>query len=345
MQHGQHKMAQSGESNRLTGLISVKIIAGLILLTGLATFSPHLGEYACLNQVYLKLARSVLLTPATGFSVPASCLGPVSWLLDGPRGGLRRMQMSILVGEPENSAHILDGLPVESAPVRLAYLIQGRAYMKNGDGEKAIQAWVQGGDLVDLILAGRSAMEAGNPGKALKFWEPAQKIWQKKGISTDGERKLAASALSSMAGISAGQGDHKNAAKITLEMAQFLDPPYRYEAFASAGFLYMHAGDLMEAKSWFEQARQGSPESAIPYIGLGRVAGEMDKWSESISYFQEAVRIDSQSGSSWYWLGKAYVKTGRISDGCQAFAQASLLEPSNASIQKDMDASGCNDKK
>ena len=91
--------------------------------------------------------------------------------------------------------------------------------------------------------------------------------------------------------------------------------------------MYLWAGDMEQARRWFEAAHELEPDSYRPYYGLGLVFAAEGQWDRAVSYFETAVQLDPGASGPWKWLGTAYERLGQYDLAFDAYVRERTAEP------------------
>lgn len=95
------------------------------------------------------------------------------------------------------------------------------------------------------------------------------------------------------------------------------------------GNLYLQEGKADSAENAFEQALRKDERLYHAHVGLGRVYLERQlKPKKSLSYFRNAIKVDSTQAMAFGFLAGAYLEMGK-DDDAEAFAQKALKMDAN----------------
>jgi tetratricopeptide (TPR) repeat protein len=98
--------------------------------------------------------------------------------------------------------------------------------------------------------------------------------------------------------------------------------------------------DLARAEREFQAAIASQPDSIAGYYALGAFYNRRERWSESITTMEKAVRTTNVQTpnavltSTHYLLGVAYQKTGRLDRAKAEYEMALQVSPSNEDAKK-----------
>jgi tetratricopeptide (TPR) repeat protein len=87
-----------------------------------------------------------------------------------------------------------------------------------------------------------------------------------------------------------------------------------------------HRGDVRGAIAQYKAAIRLRPDWADPYRGLGQVLLDHHDYAEAIDALQSAVGLGRGDHLAFYWLGRAFMGTGRLPQATQALARALELQ-------------------
>jgi tetratricopeptide (TPR) repeat protein len=120
------------------------------------------------------------------------------------------------------------------------------------------------------------------------------------------------------------------AAALSFQKAIQLDPSLADASF-QLGLLYVNAREnLPEAIRLLEKARSLKPNIAGIHTALGSVFLQSGKPAEAAAELEIAVKLDPESGESFYQLADAYRKLNRAPDADNALARFSDLSRKRA---------------
>jgi len=93
-------------------------------------------------------------------------------------------------------------------------------------------------------------------------------------------------------------------------------------------------GNLMEAKSEYENAIKFNPRLDVAYMGLGYVLLSQGKIKESVVQYNKCLDINPNSAEAHYSLGIAYYNMGDISQARYEWKKALLIDPNLAQAKE-----------
>ncbi len=88
--------------------------------------------------------------------------------------------------------------------------------------------------------------------------------------------------------------------------------PYYFPAMVRLGQLQLQAGQLDQARDWFEKARHSQESEAAALVGLGQVSLQRDEADKALEYFQRALRLQPHASKLHFYLAQAYGAVGDI---------------------------------
>ena len=80
---------------------------------------------------------------------------------------------------------------------------------------------------------------------------------------------------------------------------------------------------LDHTRTWIEVM----PQNSYAWFNLGIAYGKLNRQSESINAYRQAVSIDKENAFAWYALGDTYYKLDRYDEAIVAFRQATISAP------------------
>jgi tetratricopeptide (TPR) repeat protein len=87
-----------------------------------------------------------------------------------------------------------------------------------------------------------------------------------------------------------------------------------------------HRGDMQGAIDRYRAAIRLKPDWGDPYRGLGQVLLDHHDYAEAVNALQSAVSLGRGDHLALYWLGRAFMGTGRLSEAAQALGRALELQ-------------------
>src|SRR5207247_1881634 len=72
------------------------------------------------------------------------------------------------------------------------------------------------------------------------------------------------------------------------------------------------------------------PNNTVPYINLGSILSKTGRVDEAMHYYQEAIRLDPNSGLAHHSLGALLLEKGRLDEAIDQFQQVLRIEPKSA---------------
>lgn len=105
------------------------------------------------------------------------------------------------------------------------------------------------------------------------------------------------------------EGDIEAAIKF-IEQAVIYDPEL-FKALNLLGAMYHEHGYLEEARYYYKKTIHLRPDYAMAYFNLGALAWAEKDFTQSVSYFQQAVSLDPENTYFNQWLKKAHKRKGK----------------------------------
>lgn len=87
-----------------------------------------------------------------------------------------------------------------------------------------------------------------------------------------------------------------------------------------------HRGDMQGAIDNYRAAIRLKSDWADPYRGLGQVLLDQHHYAEAADALQSAISVGRDDHLTFYWLGRAFMGTGRLSEASQALGRALELQ-------------------
>jgi tetratricopeptide (TPR) repeat protein len=98
------------------------------------------------------------------------------------------------------------------------------------------------------------------------------------------------------------------------------------------GIVYKRKRDLDKAREEFLKDVAVEPDVAYNYDELGTMSMAQDQNAEARRYFEQALRRNSQIGTSWFGLAKIDKAEKRYADALKALDSAGAIDPKSASV-------------
>ncbi|OIO53294.1 hypothetical protein AUJ46_05475 [Candidatus Peregrinibacteria bacterium CG1_02_54_53] len=86
-------------------------------------------------------------------------------------------------------------------------------------------------------------------------------------------------------------------------------------------------GDLITARSSYEEALRLNSKNVYALLGLGTVAGQQGSASEAERWYREAIEVDTAFAPAHLNLGALLVNTGQLEEGITEYRTALTLNP------------------
>lgn len=85
--------------------------------------------------------------------------------------------------------------------------------------------------------------------------------------------------------------------------------------------------NLVNAKPCFAKATEIAPSNANIHAWVGRAYAAHNCYHDALTHYRNAVRIDPQMFSCWYWIGNCCEKLGEINEAMIAYNRATSIRP------------------
>ena len=114
--------------------------------------------------------------------------------------------------------------------------------------------------------------------------------------------------------------------------------PGNGRAWMNAGLEFMHRGDFVSARRYFERARELAPNYAYVYINLSVLESHLGRLPEALGAAQRAVRLQPDLALSHYYLGLILEKLGRADEAIAAYRRSLSINPRDENAQQALSA-------
>ncbi|HEY9756900.1 MAG TPA: tetratricopeptide repeat protein [Oculatellaceae cyanobacterium] len=114
---------------------------------------------------------------------------------------------------------------------------------------------------------------------------------------------------------------------LDLCAAQMTLNPRDYRPYASRASLYCHDHKFKEALLDAQKANELKPHDADVNALLGEIASVQGRFSDSASYYGEAIKLDSQKAFLYANRGGTYIKLRKFSEAQSDLMRAIQLDP------------------
>jgi len=106
-----------------------------------------------------------------------------------------------------------------------------------------------------------------------------------------------------------------------------VDEEVQSQAFSTLGEYKMEMGDLDGAASYFVLASKMDPSNPSPWIALGDMAREGERWEEAMRYYHEALKRDPEAVEVMVQLGYVLVEINKPEEAEAFFQRALSVDP------------------
>jgi len=120
-------------------------------------------------------------------------------------------------------------------------------------------------------------------------------------------------------------------ALVELEQAAQADPKLPMVHY-NIGVIYKHKRDYDKAQDEFLKDIAVEPEVPYNYDELGTMSLALERNLEARRYFEQALRRNSQIGTSWFGLAKILKAEKHYAAALKALASAGAIDPKSASV-------------
>jgi glycosyltransferase involved in cell wall biosynthesis len=112
-----------------------------------------------------------------------------------------------------------------------------------------------------------------------------------------------------------------------------LVPMLKLGAYNNLGNIYKEMGNLIEAKTAYQQVLQIDPNLAIAHYNLGMTLRAMGDYRGAITAYRQAIQLNPQAAEAYQNLGVALLQIGQVLESREAFQQAIVLHEQNHSTE------------
>ena len=108
------------------------------------------------------------------------------------------------------------------------------------------------------------------------------------------------------------------------------------DSLIEQGLRQLDDGQVVAARSLFEQAIVESTDSARAYAGLGSTLLRLQDYPGAVSAFEQAVLLDGTRADPYIGMAAAHLRAGAYADARAALEQAELIEPARSADAEGM---------
>lgn len=120
-----------------------------------------------------------------------------------------------------------------------------------------------------------------------------------------------------------------NQAKEEFETANWLNPD-EYMAIFNTGVINLLQDRKNDALEFFQKAHRFSEDVFEISLQAGRLCTELKDYQNGLKYLEEAVRLNSSTGSAYRFLGECYEARDMIDPAIRAYKSAIKLNPDDS---------------
>ncbi len=110
-------------------------------------------------------------------------------------------------------------------------------------------------------------------------------------------------------------------------------PALKLGAYNNLGNIYKETGNLIEAKTAYQQVLQIDPNLAIAHYNLGMTLRAMGEYRGAISAYRQAIELNPKAAVAYQNLGVVLLQIGQVLESRAAFKQAIVLHEQNHSTE------------
>jgi len=155
-------------------------------------------------------------------------------------------------------------------------------------------------------------------------WRTSEVLWSH-AIAVDPGNAKAHNSLGAIYGntgrIQQAEREFKEALRLRPDMREGL------HIFPNLGRSLVAQGKLSEAIPYLERARQLKPDDATLASELGNAYLGLDRTSDAMRAWRDAVRLNPQLEDTWFMLGIALAAGGNFAEARHAFSEVLRINP------------------
>lgn len=106
--------------------------------------------------------------------------------------------------------------------------------------------------------------------------------------------------------------------------------PVDQNVMALLASLCVERGELPQAEALLRRSLGIDPTTPTPWLNLGRLFQQLNRWGEALKLYEDAARIFRQNETILATLGQLYQRAGRFAEAAEAFRTATTLAPESA---------------
>ena len=106
--------------------------------------------------------------------------------------------------------------------------------------------------------------------------------------------------------------------------------PVDQDVMALLASLCVQKGELPQAEALLRRSLGIDPTTPTPWLNLGRLLQQLNRWGEALKLYEDAARVFSQNETIRSTLGQLYQRAGRFAEAAEAFGAATALAPEKA---------------
>ncbi|MGB3536473.1 MAG: glycosyltransferase [Microcoleaceae cyanobacterium] len=110
-------------------------------------------------------------------------------------------------------------------------------------------------------------------------------------------------------------------------------PALKLGAYNNLGNLFKETGNLIEAKTAYQNILHIDPSLAIAHYNLGMTLRAMGKYSEAIAAYRQAIVLNPEAAEAYQNLGVVLLQIGQVLESREAFKHAIVLHEQNHSVE------------
>lgn len=99
------------------------------------------------------------------------------------------------------------------------------------------------------------------------------------------------------------------------------------------GDAYYSQGNISRASEEYQKALTINPSFSPAQFCLGIISFDQKDYENAISYFNKAIKNNSEYKDAFIWLGKTYITQGKKEKAKEAFVKVLELEPDNSEVK------------
>ena len=114
-----------------------------------------------------------------------------------------------------------------------------------------------------------------------------------------------------------------------MRFDDFVESVSEADYYIMVGNEYYFQGDYTQAITYYQEALQINPNSALAYRNLGAAYGLLSQYQAAVKYYQEALNIEPNYAEAHYGIGYYYLGLGQYQEAIKHNQKLLQLSPDN----------------